>query len=105
PKRTGTVVCSHLLVAAILHCFLKVEKAGSGHRRRKRFLPGWNPGPQRLESLGPMPLIEPPPGKHAVETGTMQKVTLRIVPFLMVCYFVSFLDRVNLGFAALEMVK
>jgi len=35
----------------------------------------------------------------------MQKVTLRIVPFLMVCYFVSFLDRVNLGFAALEMVK
>jgi MFS transporter, ACS family, tartrate transporter len=35
----------------------------------------------------------------------MRKVTLRIVPFLMVCYFVSFLDRVNLGFAALEMVK
>ena len=30
---------------------------------------------------------------------------MRIVPFLMVCYFVSFLDRVNLGFAALEMVK
>ena len=35
----------------------------------------------------------------------MRKVTLRIVPFLMACYFVSFLDRVNLGFAALEMVK
>ena len=35
----------------------------------------------------------------------MRQVTLRIVPFLMVCYFVSFLDRVNLGFAALEMVK
>ena len=35
----------------------------------------------------------------------MRKLTLRIVPFLMVCYFVSFLDRVNLGFAALEMVK
>jgi len=35
----------------------------------------------------------------------MRQVTLRIVPFLMVCYFISFLDRVNLGFAALEMVK
>ena len=35
----------------------------------------------------------------------MRQVTLRIVPFLMVCYFVSFLDRVNLGFAALQMVK
>ena len=45
------------------------------------------------------------PSNHAVETRTMRQVTLRIVPFLMVCYFVSFLDRVNLGFAALQMVK
>ena len=35
----------------------------------------------------------------------MKQVALRIVPFLMACYFVSFLDRVNLGFAALQMVK
>ncbi len=35
----------------------------------------------------------------------MRRVTLRIVPFLMLCYFVSFLDRVNLGFAALQMVR
>ena len=35
----------------------------------------------------------------------MKQVTLRIVPFLMVCYFVSFVDRVNLGFAALQMVR
>ena len=28
----------------------------------------------------------------------MRRVALRVVPFLMVCYFVSFLDRVNLGF-------
>src|ERR1051325_7080799 len=41
----------------------------------------------------------------AVEARTIKRVTLRIVPFLMVCYFVSFLDRINLGFAALEMVK
>ncbi len=35
----------------------------------------------------------------------MRRVTIRIVPFLMLCYFVSFLDRVNLGFAALQMVR
>lgn len=39
-----------------------------------------------------------------VEARTMRRVALRIVPFLMICYFVSFVDRVNLGFAALDMV-
>src|SRR5262245_57666263 len=41
----------------------------------------------------------------ALEVRTMKQVALRIVPFLMVCYFVSFVDRVNLGFAALQMVN
>ena len=35
----------------------------------------------------------------------MRRVALRIVPFLMICYFISFVDRVNLGFAALQMVR
>lgn len=33
----------------------------------------------------------------------MRRVAWRIVPFLMLCYFISFVDRVNAGFAALEM--
>jgi ACS family tartrate transporter-like MFS transporter len=45
------------------------------------------------------------PAAGAVELRTMRQVTLRIVPFLMVCYFISYLDRVNLGFAALQMVE
>ncbi|MDE1180146.1 MFS transporter [Paraburkholderia sp.] len=32
-----------------------------------------------------------------------RKVALRIVPFLFVCYVVSFLDRINIGFAQLQM--
>ena len=43
--------------------------------------------------------------RSEVEVRTMRRVAIRIVPFLMVCYFVSFLDRVNLGFAALDMVE
>ena len=38
-----------------------------------------------------------------VESATMKRVTLRIVPFLMLCYFIAFVDRVNVGFAALQM--
>lgn len=51
-----------------------------------------------------MPSIEAT-GNYVLEKSTMRRVTVRIVPFLMICYFVSFLDRVNLGFAALQMVK
>jgi len=45
------------------------------------------------------------PDRSILQTKTMRRVALRIVPFLMLCYFVSFLDRVNVGFAALQMVK
>src|SRR5581483_5361287 len=38
-----------------------------------------------------------------LETRTIAKVTTRLVPFLIVCYFVAYLDRVNVGFAALTM--
>lgn len=38
-----------------------------------------------------------------VEARTIPKVTTRLVPFLVVCYFVAYLDRVNVGFAALTM--
>jgi len=46
-----------------------------------------------------------PTSEQTVEARTIRKVALRIVPFLMICYFVSFVDRVNLGFAALDMVR
>ncbi len=34
-----------------------------------------------------------------IETRTMAKVSRRLVPFLMLCYFIAYLDRVNLSFA------
>jgi MFS transporter, ACS family, tartrate transporter len=40
-----------------------------------------------------------------VEQRTIRKVSFRLVPFLMLCYFVAYLDRVNVGFAALTMNK
>ena len=40
-----------------------------------------------------------------IEQRTIAKVSARLVPFLIVCYFVAYLDRVNVGFAALTMNK
>jgi ACS family tartrate transporter-like MFS transporter len=46
------------------------------------------------------------PGTSAADgPATMRQVTVRIVPFLLGCYFISFLDRVNVSFAALQMNK
>ncbi len=39
----------------------------------------------------------------SVETRAYGKVFRRIVPFLMLCYVVAYLDRVNVGFAKLQM--
>ena len=34
---------------------------------------------------------------------TLRKVSLRLLPFLFLLYIVSYLDRINLSFAALKM--
>ena len=44
-------------------------------------------------------------GDTTMERAVMRRVTARLVPFLMLCYFIAFLDRVNLGFAGAEMSK
>jgi len=40
-----------------------------------------------------------------IEKRTMDKVAWRLVPFLMLCYFIAYLDRVNIGFAGASMSK
>jgi D-galactonate transporter len=40
-----------------------------------------------------------------IEVQTIRRVSTRLVPFLILCYFVAYLDRVNVGFAALTMNK
>ncbi len=37
------------------------------------------------------------------EKATFDKVAWRLIPFLFICYIVAFLDRVNVGFAKLQM--
>src|SRR5438445_736111 len=43
------------------------------------------------------------PAKSDIETSTIRTISWRLIPFLVLAYFFSYLDRVNLGFAALTM--
>jgi MFS family permease len=39
----------------------------------------------------------------SLETRTIARISARLLPFLIACYFAAFLDRVNVSFAALTM--
>ncbi len=39
----------------------------------------------------------------SLEKRTMRRVTLRLIPFMFILYIVAYLDRINVGFAALQM--
>jgi ACS family tartrate transporter-like MFS transporter len=41
----------------------------------------------------------------ALEKSAMSRIGWRLVPLLILAYFISFLDRVNVGFAAIQMNK
>ncbi len=53
-----------------------------------------------LETPAPMDGVY---SERSVEDRAYSKVFWRIIPFLMLCYVVAYLDRVNVGFAKLQM--
>lgn len=42
---------------------------------------------------------------QALEAATMRRVSWRLMPFLLVAYLLCYIDRVNVGFASLQMNK
>jgi MFS family permease len=48
--------------------------------------------------------VTPDSSSPAFEAAVYRKVTWRLLPFLMACYAVAYLDRVNIGFAKLQML-
>ena len=41
----------------------------------------------------------------SIESRTIRKLRIRIIPFIFVLYVIAFIDRINIGFAALTMNK
>ncbi|SPR98263.1 MFS transporter [Cupriavidus taiwanensis] len=51
------------------------------------------------------PDVQGRPDTYAFADATYRKVALRFIPFLMLCYVVAYLDRVNIGIAKLNMLS
>ena len=49
-----------------------------------------------------MPTLSP---EQQLEAATMRRVSWRLMPFLLAAYLIAYIDRVNVGFAALQMNK
>ena len=56
---------------------------------------GWEPGANTGSNTG----------INNFEAATYKKVGWRLIPFLLLCYVVAYLDRVNVGFAKLQMLQ
>src|SRR5438067_1143045 len=63
------------------------------------------PGGNVLIDGGPGGLAQPSPGtiEREFEDATYRRVRWRLLPFLMLCYTFAYLDRINVGFAKLQM--
>ena len=59
----------------------------------------WTPASNEYQKHSGRKVVE------ELEVGTMAKVSRRLIPFVIVCCFVAFLDWVKFGFAALERNK
>ncbi|MFT8898025.1 MAG: MFS transporter, partial [Acetobacter sp.] len=49
-------------------------------------------------------VIEAHPPQDSRLNQIFSKVTLRLIPYIFVCYLFNYLDRVNVGFAKLSML-
>ncbi|MBW7966706.1 MFS transporter [Bradyrhizobium sp. BR 10261] len=60
--------------------------------------------PTQQQLASSMPIVAAASSDVTEADATYRKIVLRIVPFILVCYFFGYLDRVNVGFAKLGMV-
>jgi MFS family permease len=60
---------------------------------------------RQLDSAASAAPTAPDANRTAIEARAYRRVTLRLIPFLFLCYVVAYLDRVNVGFAKLQMLR
>ena len=88
----------HIAVRHLPHAILSgAVLSGPGLRRGEN---GENLGPTGRQTR---PARAQGNARGRIGTTHTRKVSARLIPFLIVCYFVAYLDRVNVGFAAITM--
>ena len=55
---------------------------------------------QELKMTTPEPFVP-----HALEKRTLQRITRRLMPFLTLLFIIAYIDRVNVGYAAVDLSK
>src|SRR6516225_10982921 len=55
--------------------------------------------------MGWKPVSKPLEQRQMVEAATMRRVSWRLMPFVTLAYLLCYIDRVNVGFASLQMNK
>jgi hypothetical protein len=60
---------------------------------------------ERLETMSPTTTGTGSSALDPLEQETIARVKWRLIPLLFLCYYAAYLDRVNVGFAALHMNK
>src|SRR5258708_27072089 len=75
--------------------------------RRKNLGAIWQETPMKAKSTAPSVTGDVTSFTHSAtfESKTYAKVGRRLIPFLMLCYLGAYLDRVNVGFAKLQMLN
>jgi MFS family permease len=58
-----------------------------------------------MASPNPVDPVSMPAPTASFEAATYRKVSWRLLPLLLLCYLVAYLDRVNVGFAKLQMAS
>ncbi len=59
----------------------------------------------RTEHTEPIASCERSSRAKSIESRTIQKLQIRLIPFLLLLYVIAIVDRINIGFAALTMNK
>src|SRR5207249_1683965 len=92
----GNSVASQLLVAKGYSAQARRACQDVTRLSRPPILECWHHSETRMPSSSP--------SSDTLEKTAYSKVTWRLIPFLFLCYVVAYLDRVNVGFAKLQML-
>ena len=57
-----------------------------------------------MSTLDPVAALEPNANTLAERVEAYRKITVRLIPFLVFLFVLAWLDRVNVGFAKLQML-
>jgi len=98
-------VCISLTGAVSKHKVSEIQKAHFARNARDQRHQGMKPLGSTEHTGAIAGRLSNSAAEKAIESQTIRKVQIRLIPFLFLLYVVAMIDRINIGFAALTMNK